>query len=209
MCDAEAQRIEPYYQLHRENGSLGQDSLSIDYHGFWTPLRVFQAVKKGHWACAVSGIAYFVAFAILPNLQNFLFSWEKRSGGTYTWTMDTFTFRVGIIDPVYARIIEALLIVNICFGVLLLWMYQSRNTGLDGDPVGLAAVAGLVSKGGWPGDGIGCGRSGQDIDRDVAGRRFKTEYANGKLHLWEIQISTSATVKRNDGSPGNFSSIAV
>ena len=81
QCDAEVERIEPYYHLFANNQNKqdkprASNTVNVDYHTFWAPLRLWQgrqAVKYKHWTCVLSSTAYIIAFAVIPNLQNNLF----------------------------------------------------------------------------------------------------------------------------------------
>ncbi|KAF2826872.1 hypothetical protein CC86DRAFT_445792 [Ophiobolus disseminans] len=47
--DLETKRMEPYYQLSKENGALGKDSLLLQYPFSFIPLVPFRAFKDRHW----------------------------------------------------------------------------------------------------------------------------------------------------------------
>ncbi|RPA71540.1 hypothetical protein BJ508DRAFT_89800 [Ascobolus immersus RN42] len=147
QCDAEIERIEPYYHLYK-NGSTakakaGSETLNLDYHTFWAPLRLYQACKHQHWAPMLSSLAFINAFAVIPNLQNSLFSWESREGGTYAWSVSwdrvqikTFKARFGVVDSTLARVIEAMLGLNLLCALLLMRLLWRRKTGLLHEPQG-------------------------------------------------------------------------
>ncbi|CAI9628309.1 unnamed protein product [Alternaria burnsii] len=57
--DLETKRMEPYYQLSKEFGALGKDSLLLQYPFDFLPLVPFKAAKDGHWP------VFWASFAIL------------------------------------------------------------------------------------------------------------------------------------------------
>ncbi|KAI4672117.1 uncharacterized protein J4E78_000617 [Alternaria triticimaculans] len=57
--DLETKRMEPYYQLSKDTGALGKDSLLLQYPFDFLPLVPFKAAKDGHWP------VFWASFAIL------------------------------------------------------------------------------------------------------------------------------------------------
>ena len=49
------------------------------------------------------------------------------------------------VDPVFARVQEAILLLAVTLGSLLLWVTMSRQTGLRSDTKGLAAIASMAT----------------------------------------------------------------
>ena len=66
MVDGEIKRLEKFRQLSRLAGCKGANSVCLDYHCFWAPLAVFQAIRRWQFAVIYLGIGYALAlFAIL------------------------------------------------------------------------------------------------------------------------------------------------
>ncbi|EGO53826.1 hypothetical protein NEUTE1DRAFT_127034 [Neurospora tetrasperma FGSC 2508] len=161
QCDAEVERIEPYYHLFNNNMKQTADrTLNVDYHTFWVPLRLWQAVKYRQWTCFLSSTAYIIAFAVIPNLQNSLFSLEKRHGGTYGDLVDFandadgvgYGVRVAVMDGSFARALEVMFRVNMLCAVALMAIFWQRGTstegsGLYGDPRGMKWLKELTEEG--------------------------------------------------------------
>jgi hypothetical protein len=45
IVDGEAKRVGKYHQLAKPTGSLGKSSVCVDYHCFWSPLAILQALR--------------------------------------------------------------------------------------------------------------------------------------------------------------------
>ncbi|KAH7627247.1 hypothetical protein B0T09DRAFT_367759 [Sordaria sp. MPI-SDFR-AT-0083] len=123
QCDAEIERIEPYYHLFT-NKQRASNTVNVDYHTFWAPLRLWQA--------------------------NSLFSLEKRDGGTYGDLADFedygddvgYSTRVAVMDWTFARAIEVMFGVNMMCAVALMIIFRQRESrmktsGLYKDPRGM------------------------------------------------------------------------
>lgn len=215
ICDVEVQRLEPYFQLYTANnsgrGASAESTVDIDYHTFWAPLRLWQAVKHRHYACVISSLAYIIAFAILPNLQNYLFSWEMYAAGSYEWSQGTYKYQLGVVDPVFARVINAMLGIEILCGISLLCIFSNRETGLYEDPKGIAALASLVKKDGWPMLGLVARTNGtvateRELRLATAGMRFITISDGVRLHLKKIHGPGAAVPQQEMSSwcPGRL-----
>lgn len=53
VLDDDIKRIDMYYRLQKPNGTTGDRSLCLNYHTFWAPLSLFQALRYRHWSVAV------------------------------------------------------------------------------------------------------------------------------------------------------------
>lgn len=72
--DLETKRLEPYYQLSKENGALGKDSLLLSYPYQFILFVPFKAVRRRHWPVFCSSLAIvLVTWGIVPT-QSGIFS---------------------------------------------------------------------------------------------------------------------------------------
>ncbi|KAK3397443.1 hypothetical protein B0T20DRAFT_461477 [Sordaria brevicollis] len=156
QCDTEVERIEPYYHLFNNKQRAG-NTLNVDYHTFWAPLRLWQALKYRQWTCVLSSTAYIIAFAVIPNLLNNVFSLEKRDGGTYRDLVDFdnnvdgvgYSARVAVMDRTLARALEVVLGVNMLGAVTLMVIFwwrdrTSKGSGLHKAPKGMERLMELT-----------------------------------------------------------------
>lgn len=72
--DLETKRIEPYYQLSKDGGALGKDSLLLQYPFDFLPLVPVKALRDGHWPVFWASISMvFVTWGLVP-MQAGIFS---------------------------------------------------------------------------------------------------------------------------------------
>ncbi|KAH7396348.1 hypothetical protein BKA66DRAFT_409716 [Pyrenochaeta sp. MPI-SDFR-AT-0127] len=65
--DLEAKRMEPYYQLSKENGALGKDSLLLHYPFDFIPLVPLKAFRDRHWPVFWASLAVvLVTWGLVP-----------------------------------------------------------------------------------------------------------------------------------------------
>ncbi|KAF2871297.1 hypothetical protein BDV95DRAFT_607554 [Massariosphaeria phaeospora] len=75
--DLETKRLEPYYQLSKEDGALGKDSLLLRYPFDFIPLVPVRAFRQRHWAVFWASFAVIlVTWGIVPT-QSAIFSTER------------------------------------------------------------------------------------------------------------------------------------
>ncbi|CAG9982471.1 unnamed protein product [Clonostachys byssicola] len=141
--DDEVKRIDVYNRLQKKGGALGSRSLCVNYHVFWTPLCILQAVMYGHWSVAVSSVGSVLATIVIPVLANYLFYWELYSGAALDWP-DIYSWQVALVDRDWAYILAGTLAAaNLCC-VVLCFMLPSLETGLSRDVRGLADLVYLL-----------------------------------------------------------------
>lgn len=85
VVDVDVKRLERYRQLSRDNGCRGTGSVCLNYHCFWSPLSVLQALRYRQWAVVCSSTGYVLSAVAVPNLQSYVFYWETYLGGTMPW----------------------------------------------------------------------------------------------------------------------------
>lgn len=73
--DDEVKRIDMYHRLQQKGGTTAERSVCLNYHTFWAPLSILQAVRYGHWTVAISSLGSILGSTIIPILQNYVFSW--------------------------------------------------------------------------------------------------------------------------------------
>lgn len=141
VLDEEIKRTNTYVVLRR--GASGRESLCLDYHTFWMPLSIFQAVRYRHWAVAVSSTAAVVASIILPIVQSYVFRWDMYSGGTLAWN-GTYSWGVALIDSYWAVVTIALLGLECACVIVLSFLLSSFDSRLTDEPLGIARVADML-----------------------------------------------------------------
>lgn len=145
IVDGEVKRVEVYYQLSLQGGCLGKKSLSLNYHCFWSPLSIIQALRFRQWAVVLSSTGYTLSLIAIPNIQNYIFAWSVYSGGNLNWG-GAYSWQVGYMDPLWTAILIGILSANLICIVALTIILQSRVSGLREDPVGIITMVKLISE---------------------------------------------------------------
>jgi hypothetical protein len=145
VLDDDIKRFDMYYRLQKPNGTTGDRSLCLNYHTFWAPLSLFQALRYRHWSVAVSRLGNILATIIIPVFGNYVFYWEVYSGAALEWP-DTYSWQVALVDHGWAyKLVGALASVEICCLVLFILLHSQR-IGLSGDIRGIAGLMDLLEE---------------------------------------------------------------
>ena len=136
ILDGEIKRIEKYYHLTNPNGVSGKGSICFEYHFFWGPLAILQALMFQHWAVVLSSTGSTMAVIAVPNIQNYVFNWVIYSGGQLNWG-GVYSWQVGIADPYWSNVLTGVLCINLLCVVGLMALLHYRRSGLEQDPRGI------------------------------------------------------------------------
>ena len=143
VLDDEVKRIDKYARLSSQDGCTGRSSLCLDYHSFWIPLSILQAIRYRHWTVALSSTGSVLASIVIPVIQNYVFIWELYSGGSLAWP-DTYSWQVTIADPFWSKVLASLLSVTLLCSFGLFILIPGQKTGLTEDPRGTASTHELI-----------------------------------------------------------------
>ncbi|CAM1509067.1 Fc.00g028060.m01.CDS01 [Cosmosporella sp. VM-42] len=145
LLDDEVKRNDMYHRLQKRGGTTGERSLCLNYHVFWSPLSIVQAVRYRHWSVAVSSLGSFLSSLIIPIFQNYVFYWEVYDGAQLPWS-SLYSWQVALVDQTWAyRLVGALAAAWIC-SVALLLMLPRQQTGLDRIVEGIAGLLSLLEE---------------------------------------------------------------
>ncbi|KAL9043703.1 MAG: hypothetical protein Q9214_003116 [Letrouitia sp. 1 TL-2023] len=142
IVDSEMKKREKFRQLSQKKGCKGASSLCLDYHYFWIPCSVIQAVRYQQWPVACSSIGYTLALIAIPNIQNYAFKWVVFSGGHFEWGA-AYSWQSGQLDPYWAKVLLALLALNLLCSLCLFPFTRSRAF-VASEPGGIMTIAELV-----------------------------------------------------------------
>lgn len=142
--DDEIKKRDAFCRLNTDDGALASRTISLEYHGFWSPLSILQALRYRHWIVAVSSTGLVLGSIVIPISQNYLFQWEIYSGGRLEWNV-IYSWQVGTVDSRWSTILTAELSVALCCSLALLWLLPIQNyPDFNPDVTGIAAVIDLV-----------------------------------------------------------------
>lgn len=135
IVDGEAKRLEKFRQLSRPAGCQGASSICLDYHCFWAPLAVFQAMRYRQWTVVSSSVGNTLALLAIPNIQNYVFVWQVNSGGYFDWGAE-YSWQTGQLDPYWAKVLLGVLAVNLVCALCLFpvqkFPFSRMTTELNG-----------------------------------------------------------------------------
>ncbi|KAG5974662.1 hypothetical protein E4U55_008101 [Claviceps digitariae] len=141
FIDFEVRRLEAYYQLSKPGGALAAESINVDYvtsFNFYRPLR---ALRLGHYAVALSSIATTLAISLVPTFASAsIILMPSRDERMKHPNEDKFIY----FSPVWSRLLTSTLAVCAACGFGLLFLLQTRRTGLVSDVQGIAGLASMA-----------------------------------------------------------------
>lgn len=70
VTDFEVKRLEPYYQLSKENGATAAESLNMDYLTFMSWLVPLRALRHKQYAVIYVSLATLISSSLVPVLQS-------------------------------------------------------------------------------------------------------------------------------------------
>ena len=195
IVDGEVKRLESLRQLSQPAGCRGASSVCLDYHCFWVPVAIFQAIRHRQWAVVSSSIGYTLALLAIPNIQNYVFVWALFSGGYFDWGAE-FSWQMGLLDPYWAKVLLGALAVDLVCALCLFLYLKVPVSRMTTEPNGIMAIAELVCDR-TPADfGLGsCHEkaSFNDIASILWGQQLRVVEANNSTRLEIVPRPTSAT----------------
>ncbi|KAL7936980.1 hypothetical protein V8C35DRAFT_294364 [Trichoderma chlorosporum] len=141
FTDFEVRRLEAFYQLSKEGGAVASDSINIDYATSFNFFRPFRALRKGHYAVAVSSIATILAVSLVPT---FAAAAVVLSPSRSERMADPGGYKTLNFNSVWSRLLTSTLGVIAVLGCILLYLLQSRKSGLMSDVRGIAGLASMA-----------------------------------------------------------------
>jgi hypothetical protein len=143
ILDTTIREMEPFYQLNQEGGSLGKNSLCLDYSTSWLIAVPFQSIRRGHFIPFWSSLISISVLVVAPISSEAFFvsvtgNCEANAKGAChaSWG----------IYPALARAIEGILGFICVLLVALIFFTHRRKSGLYSEPLSLAGLGVLLSK---------------------------------------------------------------
>ncbi|TLS29091.1 hypothetical protein PpBr36_01651 [Pyricularia pennisetigena] len=141
MTDIEVRRLEPFHQLSKPEGALAQESISIDYITFISFFRPFRALQYRHYAVFLSSAASLLATTLVPTLgaASIVMKPDREERLANPGVQKTI-----IINPVWARCLTSVLVIVAVLGGVLLYVLNTRRSGLSADVKGISGLASMA-----------------------------------------------------------------
>ncbi|KAI0842480.1 hypothetical protein F5Y06DRAFT_257710 [Hypoxylon sp. FL0890] len=139
--DFEVKRLEAFYQLSKEGGALAAESINVNYVTLFNFARPFRAVRRKHYAVAISSVATLLAVSLVPTLgAAALVVGPDQS----TRLQDPNIEKTITIQPVLSRLLTVTFLVISILGCVLLYQISIRRSGLLSDVKGIAGLASMA-----------------------------------------------------------------
>ncbi|TLD21464.1 hypothetical protein PspLS_08869 [Pyricularia sp. CBS 133598] len=141
MTDIEVRRLEPFHQLSKPEGALAQESISIDYITFISFFRPFRALQYRHYAVFLSSAASLLATTLVPTLgaASIVMKPDREERLANPGVEKSI-----IINPVWARCLTSVLVIVAFLGGVLLYVLNTRKSGLSADVKGISGLASMA-----------------------------------------------------------------
>ncbi|GAB0136301.1 hypothetical protein EsDP_00004607 [Epichloe bromicola] len=141
FIDFEVRRLEAYYQLSKPGGALAAESMNVDYVTSFNFLRPFRALKLGHYAVALSSIATTLAISLVPTFASASVILTPSRAERMNHPNED---KLLHFSPVWSRLLTLTLAVCAVSGIGLLFLLQTRRSGLLSDVQGIAGLASMA-----------------------------------------------------------------
>lgn len=141
FTDFEVRRLEAFYQLSKEGGALASESINVDYVTSFNFFRPIRALKLGHYAVALSSVAALLAVSLVPTFAaaSVILTPGRRERIDHPDDPKTVC-----LAPVWSRLLTATLSICAIAGCGLMYLLQTRRSGLLADVRGIAGLASMA-----------------------------------------------------------------
>jgi hypothetical protein len=141
FLDFEVRRLEAYYQLSKEGGALAGESINVDYVTSFNLLRPFRALKLGHYAVAISSIGTTLAISLVPTFAaaSVILTPDREARLANPDLRKEVRF-----SETWTHLLTATLTICAALCCGLLYLLQSRRSGLLADVRGIAGLASMA-----------------------------------------------------------------
>lgn len=144
VIDGEIKRLEKFRQLAKRGGSTAAQSLSLNYHSFWAPLAIFQALKYRQYSVVLSSTGLVVSGIVIPNLQNYVLSWDVYCGQALFWGGQD-CVQLAYADEYWSKYLIGALTVTLACALGLVWSLRKWPMDLVEDPRGLEFIVAMTA----------------------------------------------------------------
>lgn len=141
FVDFEVRRLEAFYQLSKKGGALAAESINVDYVTSFNFFRPFRALKLGHYTVALSSIATTLAISLVPTCAS---ASVVLSPSRHERMLHPNGDKFLHFSATWSRLLTSTLALCAVAGIILLYLLQTRRTGLLSDVQGIAGLASMA-----------------------------------------------------------------
>lgn len=142
ITDFEVKRLEAYYQLSKEGGATANESLNVDYITSYSFLQPLEALRRRHYAVAISSVASLLAVSAAPTLVSASINLSPDNAARMAHPEAEKHIS---ISAAWSRLNEAVLVIIALLGCVLFHQLQTRRSGLLADVKGIAGLAAMAN----------------------------------------------------------------
>ncbi|KJZ79567.1 hypothetical protein HIM_01036 [Hirsutella minnesotensis 3608] len=141
FTDFEVRRLEAYYQLSRPGGARAAESINVDYVTSYNFLRPLRALRRRHYAVALSSVASILAVSLVPTFAAaMIVLTPSRKERIENPTGD----KMLLFSSAWSRLLTSTLALCAVAGCALFYTLQTRRSGLLADVRGIAGLASMA-----------------------------------------------------------------
>lgn len=142
LTEFEVKRLEPFYQLSKEQGATAAESLNVDYITSVIFLRPLRSLQRRHYAVTIATVASLLAVSAVPTLSSAMI---VLSPDRETRLANPDEPKIISINATWSRLLESVLITTAILGAALLYQLRRRRSGLLADVKGIAGLAAMAN----------------------------------------------------------------
>lgn len=144
VIDGEIKRLEKYRQLAKDEQCTAAQSLGLNYHSFWAPLALFQALKYKQYSVVFSSTGLMLSGIVIPNLQNYVLTWDVYCGQDLAWG-GQYCVQLAYADEYWSKCLIGALTATLGCALGLVWSLRKWRMDLVEDPRGLEFIVALTA----------------------------------------------------------------
>ncbi|KAH9906607.1 hypothetical protein F4778DRAFT_587355 [Xylariomycetidae sp. FL2044] len=139
--DFEVKRVEAFYQMSRVGGALAAESINVDYITQFNLTRPLQALRRKHYAVAVSSVATLLAISLVPTLGSAALELNPSRAERLK---NPEVEKTITINATLSRLLTVTLFAIASLGIVLFYQLTARRSGLLADVKGIAGLASMA-----------------------------------------------------------------
>lgn len=143
--DGAVRRLEPFRQLATDEGGNVWNAMCLDYVGMFGLTTPYHALRRRHYAVALSSLTFVMTTVAIPTLTGGIFNIQWASLSYSSQETEGPKFATVMVNHGFAIATQALHGVAVGIGLVLLVVLRSRRTGLYRNPRGIGGIVSFIS----------------------------------------------------------------
>src|SRR5690606_31649462 len=131
-------RLEAYYQLGKPGGALAGKSINVDHVTSINAIRPLSALRVKHFAVAATSLGAVLAISLVPTIGA---ASIQLTPDRHTRAANPDMEKQVVVSAAWSRVLTVVLAKCAICASVLLYLLQTRKSGLNADVKGIAGVA--------------------------------------------------------------------